>query len=158
MENVIVRFTTKWPPNLTSLVIARLGGSKLFSHCMTIIDGIAYEATMLHGCRAVPLEEAMQGVSSYQDMLVPINNKDAAIRFGQDQNGKGYDFAGAFGLPFLASEDWDDDSKWWCSELVFMQLGAGDVWLLDPDVVKRVTPAHLLMCNYKRTGLIKLKP
>tara|TARA_R110000868_G_C10972514_1_gene770258 strand:+ start:427 stop:801 length:375 start_codon:yes stop_codon:yes gene_type:complete len=124
---------------------------------MTIINGIATEATMFNGCRNIPVSEAMQGVSKYQDMYVPVPNIDEAVKFGREQEGKKYDFAGALGLPFLASEDWSDWDKWWCSEIVFMQLGLGGTWLLDQDVTHRVTPAHLLMCNFKKTGIINLK-
>ena len=90
-------------------------------------------------------------------MYVPVPNIDEAVKFGREQEGKKYDFAGALGLPFLASEDWSDWDKWWCSEIVFMQLGLGGTWLLDQDVTHRVTPAHLLMCNFKKTGIINLK-
>jgi hypothetical protein len=152
-----IRFTTRWPPNPASLVIARLGGSRLFSHCMTIIDDIAYEATMTHGCRVVPIDVAMHGVSKYQDMYVPITDKAGALAFGLAQDGKGYDFAGVFGLPFLASEDWADDSKWWCSEHVFMMLGAGGVWLFDSNVCKRITPAHIIMSNFKKSEVVLTK-
>jgi len=156
MDSATIRFITRWPPNPTSLVIARLGGSKIFAHCIVIIDGLAYEATMLHGCRVVPVSVAMRGAASYQDMTIPIADKSAAIKFGLAQDGKGYDYAGAFGLPFLASEDWADDSKWWCSEHNFMMLGAGGTWLLDPEVHKRITPEHLRMCNYPKSKIIKL--
>ena len=156
MTTVTVRFTTKWPPNPTSLIIARLGGSVKFSHCMTIIDDLAYESTMLHGCRVVPVGVAMRSAASYQDMTVPISDKSAAIKFGLAQDGKGYDYAGAIGLPFLASEDWSDDSKWWCSEHNFMMLGAGGTWLLDPEVYKRITPEHLRMCNYPKSEIVKV--
>jgi hypothetical protein len=157
MTPVTIRFTTHWPPNPTSLIIARLGGSKKFSHCMTIIGNTVYEATMLNGCREVPLEVAMHGVASYQDMTVPVVDVQAAIDFGKSQISKRYDFAGAFGIPLLASEDWADDSKWWCSEHTFALLGAGGNWLLDPSVIHRVTPSHLLMCNYKKSEVVNLK-
>jgi hypothetical protein len=155
MDIVTVRFTTHWPWNPTSLAIARLGGSREFSHCMTVIDGWAYEATMLHGCRAVPLETAMAGVAMYQDMQVEVPNLAAAVQFGKDQVGKKYDFAGAFGLPFLASDDWSDWSKWWCSEMAFMQLGQAGLWLLDPDERARVTPNDLHQCNFTKSVQIR---
>jgi hypothetical protein len=158
MTNVIaLRFTSKWPWNITSPVIAWLGGSKEFSHVMAIVDGKAYEATMLHGCRVVPLAVAMDGVAAYQDMLVPVADVSAAVAWGEMQDGKRYDFAGALGLPLLMSDDWADDDKWWCSELVFMQLVKGGTVLLDPDITKRVTPEHLRMCNYQKSKVIKLK-
>jgi uncharacterized protein YycO len=158
MDTVTLRFTTHWPWNPTSPIIAFLGGSKQFSHVMTVIDGVVYEATMTHGCRVVPLATAMKGVAAYQDMEVPIADKSAAITWGLQQDGKGYDFFGAFGLPFLMSEDWADDSKWWCSELVFMQLLKGGAQLqFDPAVDKRITPEHLLMLNFPKTQIFKLK-
>lgn len=157
MDALTLRFTTKWPWNVTSPIIARLGGSRDFSHVMTVIDGMAYEATMLHGCRVVPLDVAMDGVAKYRDMTIAVPDIDAAIRWGVDQDGAGYDFAGAFGLPFLMSDDWADESKWWCSELCFMQVLKAGVTLFDPDVYKRITPAHLLMCNYPKSETFSLR-
>ncbi|TCS35809.1 hypothetical protein EDC30_109108 [Paucimonas lemoignei] len=158
MDIVTIRFTTKWPPNLASLATARLGGSRDFSHSMNIIDGKVFEATMLHGCRVgIPLEVAMQGVAMYQDMYVPVRDKAAAIAWGLEQYGRPYDFAGALGIPFLASEDWANDDAWWCSELSFMQVLKGGTAMLDPNVCKRVTPAHLLMCNFAKSEVVRLR-
>lgn len=124
---------------------------------MNIIDGIAYEATMLHGCRNVPVETAMRGVAYYQDMFVDVPDIDAAIEWGDLTEGLPYDFAGAFGIPFLMSEDWDDESSYWCSERVFMQILKARKKILDPDVIKRVTPEHLRMCNFEKTDIIYAK-
>lgn len=153
MKKIIVRFTTKYPPNVGSWIIAHLSGSEQFSHCMCIIDGMAFEATMLDGCRVLPLEESMHGVTYYQDMEIPVKNLQSSLQFGLDQRDKDYDFLGAFGIPFLASDDWADDSKWWCSELCFMMIGAGGNWVLDKEVQKRITPQHLLMLNYPKSPI-----
>jgi hypothetical protein len=152
--DITVRFTTKFPPDVSSLVIARLGGAKKFSHCMLIYDDMAYEATILHGCRFVPLKVAMKGVAYYQDMLIPINDVSKMVKFGDEQMGKKYDYFGALGIPVLASEDWADWSKWWCSELVFAMIGAGGNWVLDPEVQKRVTPQDLLDLNFPKSAVI----
>ena len=154
---ITIRFCTRWPYNPASLVIARLGGSKLWSHCFTIINGMAYEATMIHGCRVVPVQEAMQGVSLFQDMTIPIPHIAAAEGFGWDQSGKGYDYFGALGIPFMMSEDWGDWSKWWCSELVFMQTCMGGVYMLDQSVQKRVTVQDLHDCNYPKSAIVSVK-
>ena len=154
MEYAAVRFTSKWPYNPSSYIVARFAGSKQFSHVMCVIDEVAYEATMLHGCRAVAVDEAMQGVVLYQDMTVPIKDKQASIAFGKGQVGKGYDFAGAFGIPFLLSEDWADWSKWWCSELTFMQIMVGGTTLIDPCEQYRVTPNDLHQCNFPKSPII----
>ncbi|WP_136420391.1 hypothetical protein [Herbaspirillum sp. ST 5-3] len=153
MSAVTIRFTTRWPPNVGSLVIARLSGSKQFSHTMAIIGNRAYEASMTHGCRAVDLAEAMQGIAFYQDMAVPVPDIEGAVAFGEAQHGKPYDWLGALGIPLLMSEDWADNSKWWCSELNFAQIAAGGLWLLDPDEKKRVTPNDLRQCNYQKSQI-----
>ena len=147
---VAIRFTTRWPYNPASLVIARATGSRDWSHTMAVIDGRAYEATMGHGCRAVDLAVAMKGVARCQDMLVEVPDIEAAQAFGESQHGKPYDYAGALGLPFLASEDWQDDSRWWCSEHNFALLMAGGVNLLAPAEQKRVTPNVLFQANKQK--------
>jgi hypothetical protein len=152
--NAIIRFTTHWPYDPTSLIIARLGGSKIFSHSMTIIDGTAYEATMMHNCRYCPEERAMQGVARYQDMYVEIPDIAASVRWGVEQDGKPYDFAGAFGIPFMMSEDWQDDTKWWCSEHTYAMCRAGGLTLLDPFAFRRVRPEDLRNCNYPKSLII----
>jgi len=151
---VTLRFTSRWPYNPVSLAIASLTDSREgFSHVMAIIEGTAYEANMLHGCRAVPVEVAMAGMVRWQDMPVVVPDLDAAIDFGRAQDGKPYDWPGALGLPLLRSQDWADDGKWWCSELAFALLMAGGTTLLDPQETKRVTPNDLRQCNYPKLAL-----
>jgi hypothetical protein len=77
------------------------------------------------------------------------------IRFGRQQDGKGYDWMGAAGIPLLYSEDWSDDRRWWCSELVFVMLGVGGTWLLDPAERTRVTPNDLHQVNLPKLPIIK---
>jgi hypothetical protein len=100
--------------------------------------------------REVAEEESLQGVVRYQDMIVPVPDVDALFAFLRAQVGSRYDFAGALGIPLLYSTDWQDWSRWWCSELVFAALGAGGVWLLDPAEVTRVTPNDLHQCNFMK--------
>lgn len=111
---------------------------------------------MLHGCRAVPVAEAMVGVAAYRDMYVWVPDIEEAIKFGEGQKGKGYDFA-ALALPILASDDWADWNRWWCSELCFMQALIGGTAMLDPDEHSRVTPNDLHQCNYPKSDITKLK-
>lgn len=153
--NAVIRFTTHWPPNPMSLLIAALSRSYKFSHCFLIIDGTAYESTMPKGCRFGPVERAMRGVAYYQDMPVHIPNIEAAIKFGIRQDGAPYDYLGALGIPFLKSDDWADSSKWWCSEHTFAMAAAGGLILLDPEVTHRVTPEHLRMCNITKSPITR---
>jgi hypothetical protein len=158
MDIITVRYTSRWPPNPVSQIVARLAGEKVFSHTMNIIDGLAYEAAMLKGCRAgVPLEEAMKGVAVYQDMYVPVPDIEAGIEWGKEQDGADYDYGGAIGIPLLMSEDWNDESSWWCSEFSFRQIWKAGTLMLDPAFYRRVTPAHMRMCNYKKSPIVRLR-
>ena len=161
---VTVRLTSRWPYNPISLVVGVLSGSRQFSHAIAIIDDLAYEASMTHGCRAGTVAELMEGVVVYRDMRVWVPDLDAAITFAKAQCNpaapaapKKYDWAGAIGIPLTYSEDWADDSRWWCSELVFAIVLAGGARLFDPAVMKRVRPIDLQMCDYPKTALVCLK-
>lgn len=155
---VTVRLTSRWPYNPISLAVGVLSGSRQFSHSITIIGDDAYEASMTHGCRGGAVDELMTGIVIYRDMLVTVPDIDAAQAFARAQEGKGYDWAGAAGIPLTYSTDWADDSKWWCSELTFAILLAGGVRLLDPDVILRVRPIDLHMCDRPKLALMLLHP
>jgi hypothetical protein len=160
---VTVRLTSRWPFNPISLAVGVLSGSRQFSHAIAIVEGRAYEASMTHGCRTGTLAELMEGIVVYRDMQVWVPDLDAAIAFAEAQCGpkppavpKKYDWAGAIGIPLTYSEDWADDSRWWCSELVFAIVLAGGTRLFDPDVMKRVCPIHLQMCDYPKSALVSV--
>jgi hypothetical protein len=150
---VTVRLTSRWPYNPLSLAIGIAAGSRQFSHAITIIGDRAYEASMTHGCRAGTVDELMEGVAIYRDMPVWVPNIDAAQAFAEAQIGKGYDWSGAVGIPFTYSEDWSDDSCWWCSDLAFAIVLAGGTRLLDPDVMKRARPIDLHMADYPKAPI-----
>ena len=152
---ITVRLTSRWPYNPLSLAVGVCAGSRQFSHSITIIGQRAYEASMTHGCRAGTVEELMDGIVVYRDMPVVVPDIDAARTFAEQQVGKGYDFAGAAGIPLTYSEDWTDDSKWWCSDLTFATVLAGGLRLFDPAVMKRVRPIDLHMCDYPKSELMR---
>jgi hypothetical protein len=99
--------------------------------------------------------EVMAGIVVYRDMVVQVPDLEAARAFAEAQAGKGYDWAGAVGIPLTYSEDWADDSRWWCSELVFAILLAGGTRLFDPDVMKRIRPIDLQMVDYPKMALMR---
>lgn len=149
---VTIRLTSRWPYNPISLAVGVLSGSRQFSHAMAIIGRRAYEASMFEGCRADTVDQLMAGVAVYRDMEVWVPDLYAAIEFAEAQIEKGYDWAGAIGIPLTYSEDWGDDSTWWCSELVFAVILAGGTRLFDPAVMKRVRPIDLHMCDYPKSA------
>lgn len=162
---VTVRLTSRWPYNVLSLAVGVLSGSRQFSHAIAIIEERAYEASMTHGCRAGSVAELMEGIVVYRDMRVWVSHLDAAIKFAEAQcnpappaSPKKYDWAGAIGIPLTYSEDWADDRRWWCSELVFAIVLVGGTRLFDPTVMKRVRPIDLHMCDHPKAALVCLKP
>jgi len=148
---ITVRLTSRWPYNPISLAVGVLSGSRQFSHAIAIVEGRAYEASMTHGCRAAAVDVVMEGIAIYRDMQVWVPDIDAAIAFAEAQAGKGYDWPGAVGIPFTYSDDWSDDSCWWCSDLVFAIVLAGGTRLFDPAVMKRVRPIDLHMVDYPKS-------
>ncbi|MFC3457269.1 MULTISPECIES: hypothetical protein [Massilia] len=152
---VTVRLTSRWPYNPISLAVGVAAGSRQFSHSITVIGERAYEASMTHGCRAGAVDQLMRGIVIYRDMPVVVPDIDAALAFAEAQMGKGYDFAGAVGIPLTYSEDWTDDSKWWCSDLTFAILLAGGLRIFDPAVMKRVRPIDLHMADYPKSQLMR---
>lgn len=138
---VVVRFTTKG--HIGSRIAAKLSQSREFNHCMLIDGDMVSEAVTWGGTRYLKTDIAMRGVKKFQDMVVFVPDIEAMRAFLCDQYGKGYDWLGAIGLPILRSEAWQDDDRWWCSELILAALGAGGNWILDPGELRRVTPNDL---------------
>jgi hypothetical protein len=155
---VTVRLTSRWPYNPISLGVGVFAGSRQFSHAIAIIGDRAYEASMTHGCRASAVDELMAGIAVYRDMDVWVPDIDAARAFADAQVGKGYDWPGAIGIPLTYSEDWSDDSCWWCSDLVFAIVLAGGTRLFDPAFMRRVRPIDLHMCDHPKTAIQRWQP
>lgn len=151
---ITVRLTSRWPWNPLSLAVGIAAGSRQFSHAITLIERRAYEASMTHGCRAGTVDELMAGIAVYRDMDVWVPDLDASIAFAEAQVGKHYDWPGAIGIPLTYSEDWSDDKRWWCSDLVFAILLAGGRRLFDPDAMKRVRPIDLHMADYPKGPIV----
>ena len=154
---ITVRLTSRWPYNPLSLAVGVAAGSRQFSHSITIIGERASEASMTHGCRAGTVDQLMKGIVVYRDMQVVVPDIDAARAFAEAQVGKDYDFAGAVGIPLTYSEDWTDDSKWWCSDLTFAIVLAGGLRLFDPAVMKRVRPIDLHMPDYPKGPIVRMR-
>lgn len=149
---VTVRFTSKG--HIGSELAALAAQSKLFNHCMLIDHGMVYEAVTLHGVRFVPMKVSMRGVVRYQDMDVLVPDIEAMHEFLNSVLGSGYDWLGALGLPVLRSGDWQDPTRWWCSELILAALGAGGIWLVDPKQLEWGTPNDIYQYDLPKSQLI----
>lgn len=88
-------------------------------------DGKYYEATMLHGVRAVDRETALAGATVVHEVDYEVPDIGAAMAWLRDQVGKKYDWRGAFGLSLAPGRNWAEDDRWFCYELVAGALRAG---------------------------------
>ena len=74
------------------------------------------------GVIKTPLSE-FKARGKYTIVDYPVKDEGAALDFALDQLGKKYDMAGLISFPFRVR--WQDDSRWYCSELVAAIAVAG---------------------------------
>ena len=72
-----------------------------------------------------------------------VDAPESIIDIAMTQEGKPYDWAGIFGL-VLRERNWEDDDKWFCSELVAWSFKQGGFPLLN-ETSNRITPRDLLI-------------
>ena len=94
-----------------------------WSHCGILVEGFVVEARVWYGVVATPFEEWKARCPHYEVVQIDCPNPAAARSFAWSQIGVGYDYLGAFGVPFRSS--WQDSNRWYCSELVEAALAAG---------------------------------
>lgn len=90
----------------------------LSSHCIIDAGDKMYEATMLHGVRAVDRATALKGQFIVKETRYQVPDASAGIAWAKDQVGTPYDWPGALGLGLTPGRDWGQDDKWFCYELV----------------------------------------
>ena len=111
--------------NLPSFMTRALTGGARWSHCgfVDLLAGVVIEAQMFKGVMLTPLDEWQANYPSCEFIRIACPQPRDALLFAYAQVGKGYDYAGAFGVPFRAS--WQDDSRWYCSEHLEASVAAG---------------------------------
>lgn len=72
-----------------------------------------------------------------------VDAPESIIDIAMTQEWKPYDWAGIFGL-VLRERNWEDDDKWFCSELVAWSFKQGGFPLLN-ETTSRITPRDLLI-------------
>lgn len=60
-----------------------------------------------------------------------------------EQLGKPYDYAGISG--FIINRDWQEDDKWFCSELIMYCLMKANIKILNIEHLNRITPNHMIL-------------
>lgn len=94
------------------------------SHVMVIDGDHVVEASMLHGVRRVPFDEAMRSQTVVKWVVFTVPDTEAGMGWIRSQVGKPYDFKGAFGLSLTPTRDWQEDDCWFCYELAAATLHA----------------------------------
>lgn len=138
MGTIRVLYTKrKWNP-ISWLIRWALPRSRfaiaLASHSVIVDGEYAIEANMLHGVRRAPVAEVMQGLEVVEtvDYMVPDAEAGLAWARAQAKARAKYDWAGAVGLFIAVDRQWQDDSAWFCFELVAATLArAGRVIFVD---------------------------
>lgn len=151
---VKIRFTSKL--HFGSQILAILAQSERFNHCMMFDEGRVWEAVCWHGVRNVEQEVSMHGVKIYQDMELVVPNIEAMREFLRSVEGDGYDWAGAIGIPFLRSDNWQDPGRWWCSELLIAALHAGGLDIIAFSELERGTPNDLFQYPAPKSEIIRV--
>ena len=127
---------------LGSLLIRSATWSRWSHVCLATPDGTAIEATAAHGVQEVDVYDVIDRSSMVALGRVWCPDVPAAIAWARRQVGKPYDYFGALGLGL--HREWQQDDKWWCSELVEAALAKGGNLRFRHDL-QRVTPQHSWM-------------
>lgn len=85
-----------------------------WSH-VAVIDGTEVVEAVPAGVRRYPLDKAIMESSEYAAVEFPVYDEQKFIELIRSQIGKPYDKTAIMG--FLFRRDWQDESKWFCSEL-----------------------------------------
>jgi hypothetical protein len=129
MNTITIIFTRRrWNP-MSWLIRWAMPRSRfafaLSSHAIVAApDGQCYEATMLHGVRAVDRATALAGQTVVLAVHYQVPDAAAGLAWVGDQVGRAYDWRGAFGLSLSPDRDWAKDDSWFCYELAAGTLRA----------------------------------
>ena len=128
--------------HLPGAVLIRAVTWSAWSH-VAILDGdMAIEAVWPH-VKVTPLAEVLARHSRYAVVDLPGADDAAILEAARSQVGKPYDLTALFGL--LMHRDWQEEDRWFCSELVAWAFDKAGSPLFRRDAMHRVTPQHLWM-------------
>lgn len=124
-------------------LLIRLFTWSRWSHCAIINDQSVIEARMPLGVVVRPLSDFIKDYSSYEVVKFKVESKSKVISAALSQKGKPYDYMAIIGILF--KRDWQNKSKWFCSELVAWALSQGGRHLFRKERLNRATPEHIWM-------------
>lgn len=127
--------------SLASLAI-RLFTFGRWSHVALLTDtGTVIDATAKHGVAERSLEDVLYNASDYDVAVLSFCAPHEALSWARAQIGKKYDWLALVGFYFRS--DMQDQSRWFCSELVANAITVGGEPLFRADAASRITPQHL---------------
>ena len=141
MNRVQVLFTKH--ENISSWVI-RAATMSPWSHVAVPHGDYLVESVAFHGVRAAKIQDTLRLADSYvfAEIKTPLTQAQV-FSACLSQVGKDYDYGAVLGMPF--GRDWQEDDKWFCSELTewgFVVNGAPN---FSTDKMHRVTPRDIWM-------------
>jgi len=92
----------------------------------TLLPGVIVDSTWSHGGVRAWSKAEWHSLDDRRPILsfdIPLVDESAANAFAQAQLHKGYDYSAIFGIALL--RDWQDDARWYCSELAIAACMAG---------------------------------
>lgn len=120
-----------------------------FSHVALLLDEeTIIESTLSHG--GVKIDSLSNFKKRAKNWLmveldIDISHLDwkELIKIANKEVGKPYDLLGIAGLSI--HRNWQEDDKWWCSEIIPYILLIWGIKLFNSQFIHRITPQHLLL-------------
>ena len=122
-----------------SKIISTITACK-YHHVGAVFGDFVYEARF-KGVVKTPLAEFKKR-GEYEIFDYPLKDEAAGLEFANEQIGKDYDFAGLISFPLRVQ--WQDPSKWYCSEEVAGIANAGGTPIAH-ESLHGVSPRDLLV-------------
>ena len=139
MDHVKLLFCTS--KKIGAAAIRAVTWSK-YSH-VALVDGDEVIEATWPAVRVAPLAEVIAAHSAHVIVDLPCANPEFVIEAARSQVGKPYALTALFGL--LMHRDWQEEDRWFCSELVAWAFEKAGEPLFRAEVLRRVTPQHLWM-------------
>lgn len=111
------------------------------AHVGFSLGGHILDATPELGVEIRPTPKDDDGVYFRVEIEPDLSHR--VINLAAEQIGKPYDFVGAFGVGI--HRDWQNEGKWFCSELVAWSFLHAGYPLLRTEHLSRITPRDLLL-------------
>lgn len=113
-----------------------------WSH-VALVDGDEVIEATWPAVRVAPLAEVIAAHSAHVIVDLPCLSPAEVIKAARSQVGKPYDLTALFGL--LMRRDWQEEDRWFCSELVAWAFSQSGSPLFRADALHRITPQLLWM-------------